>query len=76
MTLQRLILNFTREGIEIRTLYRSSFGNDPNTRARRWEEDRRAWCDYFGRLAECLGARAEGHDDRAQALVEKREESP
>jgi hypothetical protein len=38
--------------------------------ARRKEENRLAWCDYFERLAACLRSRAEEHDHRAQALLE------
>jgi hypothetical protein len=38
--------------------------------ARRREENRLAWCDYFGRLAGSLRARAEEYDHRAQALLE------
>jgi len=34
MSLQRLVLNFTREGIEVRTLYRSEDGPNPGTKAR------------------------------------------
>ena len=34
MTLQRLVLTFTREGVEIRTLYRSKDGPNPGTKAR------------------------------------------
>jgi len=37
MTLQRLVLTFTREGVEIRTLYRSKDGPNPGTKARRKE---------------------------------------
>lgn len=35
--LQRLVLTFTREGVEIRTFYRSKDGPGPNTKARRRE---------------------------------------
>ena len=38
--------------------------------ARRQEENRLAWCDYFERLATCLRARAEEYDHRAQRLLE------
>jgi len=38
--------------------------------ARRKEENRLAWCDYFERLAACLRARAEEYDHRAQTLME------
>ena len=38
--------------------------------ARRREENRLAWCDYFCRLAGTLRARAEEYDHRAQALLE------
>lgn len=34
MTLQRLVLNFTREGVEIRALYRTKSGPNPGTKAR------------------------------------------
>ena len=37
MTLQRLILTFKPEGVEIRTLYRSKDSHGPNTKARRRE---------------------------------------
>jgi hypothetical protein len=39
--------------------------------ARRREENRAAWCDYFSRLAGSLRARAEEYDHRAQALMEE-----
>jgi len=43
--------------------------------ARRREENRLAWRDYFERLAACLRARAEEYDHRAQILMEcEREE--
>jgi hypothetical protein len=42
--------------------------------ARRQEENRLAWCDYFGRLAASLRSRAEEYDHRAQALLEDRGE--
>jgi hypothetical protein len=38
--------------------------------ARRREENRLAWCDYFERLAACLRRRAEEYDRRAQTLME------
>jgi len=41
--------------------------------ARRREENRLAWCDYFSRLAGSLRARAEEYDQRA-ALLEDRGE--
>jgi len=34
MTLQRLVLTFTPEGVEIRTLYRRKNGPNPGTKAR------------------------------------------
>jgi len=37
MSLQRLVLTFKPEGVEIRTLYRSKDGPGPNTKAR-WRE--------------------------------------
>ena len=42
--------------------------------ARRREENRLAWCDYFERLAACLRARAEEYDHRAQTLMESERE--
>lgn len=42
-------------------------------KARRREENRQAWCDYFARLAGSLRARAEEYDQRA-ALLESRGE--
>ena len=42
--------------------------------ARRREENRRAWCEYFCRLAGSLRARAEEYDHRARALLEDRGE--
>jgi hypothetical protein len=41
--------------------------------ARRREENRLAWCDYFSRLAGSLRARAEEYDQRV-ALLEDRGE--
>ena len=38
--------------------------------ARRREENRLAWGDYFERLAESLRARAQEYDYRAQTLME------
>ena len=38
--------------------------------ARRREENRLLWCDYFAHLAGSLRARAEEYDHRAQALIE------
>jgi hypothetical protein len=43
-------------------------------RARKREEHRRAWCNYFCRLAVSLRARAEEYDHRAKALLEDRGE--
>ncbi len=37
MTLQRLVLTYTREGVEIRALYRSVAGAGPSTKARQRE---------------------------------------
>ena len=37
MSLQRLVLTFKPEGVEIRTLYRRKDGPGPNTKARRPE---------------------------------------
>ena len=36
----------------------------------RREENRIAWCDYFGRIAASLRARAEEYDQRAAKLLE------
>jgi hypothetical protein len=38
--------------------------------ARRREENRVAWCEYFSHLAGALRTRAEEYDHRAQALLE------
>ena len=38
--------------------------------AQRREENRIAWCDYFGRIAASLRARAEEYDQRAARLME------
>jgi len=35
--LQRLVIGFERDGIQVRTLYRSKAGPGPNTKARRLE---------------------------------------
>jgi hypothetical protein len=42
--------------------------------ARRQQENRLPWCDYFGRLATRVHSRAEEYDHRAQALLEDRGE--
>jgi hypothetical protein len=42
--------------------------------ARLEEENRLAWCDYFGRLVARVRSRAEEYDYRAQALLEDRGE--
>jgi hypothetical protein len=39
--------------------------------ARRQEENRLAWCEYFGRLSASPRSRAEEHDYKAQALLEE-----
>jgi hypothetical protein len=39
--------------------------------ARSQEENRLAWCEYFGRLAARVRSRAEEYDHRAQALLEE-----
>ena len=39
--------------------------------ARREEENRQAWCDYFCRIAGTLRARAEEYDRRAAQLEEE-----
>jgi hypothetical protein len=39
--------------------------------ARRREQNRRAWCEYFCRLADYLRARAEEYDRRAARLEEE-----
>jgi hypothetical protein len=41
--------------------------------ARKREEHRLAWCDYFERLAACLRARAEEYDQRVAQLEGKGE---
>ena len=38
--------------------------------AQRREENRILWCDYFGRIANSLRARAEEYDQRAAQLME------
>ena len=40
--------------------------------ARRQEENRLAWCDYFSHLAGSLRARADEYDRRARTLMENR----
>jgi hypothetical protein len=42
--------------------------------ARRREENRQAWCDYFARLAGSLRARAEEYDGRAERLMQDSQE--
>jgi hypothetical protein len=42
--------------------------------ARRQEENRLAWCHYFGRLAARVRSRAEEYDHRVEALLEDRGE--
>jgi hypothetical protein len=43
--------------------------------ARKREEHRLAWCDYFERLAACLRARAEEYDQRAALLTNTEEKA-
>jgi hypothetical protein len=43
--------------------------------ARRREENRLAWCEYFSRLAGSLRARAEEYDQRAARLEDRGEGS-
>jgi hypothetical protein len=40
--------------------------------AKKREENRAAWCEYFGQIAAGLRSRAEEYDHRAQALLEDR----
>jgi hypothetical protein len=54
---------------ELESLYMESIRR---YNARRREENRRAWCGYFERLAAKLRARAEELDHRAQTLLEDR----
>jgi hypothetical protein len=42
--------------------------------AKKREENRLAWCDYFSHLAGALRARAEEYDHRSRALLENRGE--
>jgi len=42
--------------------------------ARRREENRQAWCDYFARLAGSLRARAEEYDGCAERLMQDSQE--
>jgi len=42
--------------------------------AKRRQENRLAWCDYFSHLAGALRARAEEYDQRSRALLEYRGE--
>jgi len=42
--------------------------------AKRREENRLAWCDYFSHLAGALRARAEEYEHRSQSLLEDRGE--
>jgi hypothetical protein len=65
---------------------RSSRETDPDERdelwkasvaaynARRREENRLAWCDYFSHLASALRTRTQEYDHRVQALLEDRGE--
>jgi hypothetical protein len=66
---------------------RSSRETDPDERdelwkasvaaynARRREENRLAWCEYFSRLAGSLRARAEEYDQRAALLTNTEEKA-
>jgi hypothetical protein len=66
---------------------RSSQETDPDERdelwkasvaaynARRREENRLAWCEYFSRLAGSLRARAEEYDQRAALLTNTEEKA-
>jgi hypothetical protein len=60
MTLQRLVLTFTREGVEIRTLYRrrGQGGPGPNSKGRRREVEELTR-DGLTRALEALDAGAE-----------------
>ena len=73
--LTRMIERRSRKGDvdpeELEPLYMESIRR---YNARRREENRRAWCGYFERLAARLRARAEEYDHRAQALLEDRGE--
>jgi hypothetical protein len=42
--------------------------------AKRREENRLAWCDYFSHLAGALRARAEEYDHKAKTLMQTTEE--
>ena len=42
--------------------------------AKKREENRLAWCDYFSHLAGALRARADEYDHRSRALLEDRGE--
>ena len=57
MSLQRLVLTFKPEGVEIRTLYRSKDGPGPNSKARRREVEQLVREGLRQALASLEGAR-------------------
>ena len=71
--LKRLVLTFTREGIEIRTLYRTESGAGPNTKTRRREvtdlagEGLRQALASLESGAECVGT--SGFETREDTLL-------
>jgi hypothetical protein len=71
--LQRLIVSFKPEGVEIRTLYRSKDGHGPNTKARQREVEELTRIGLHNALqaleggAECVGT--SGFTSREDVLL-------
>jgi hypothetical protein len=77
MTLQRLVITFTREGVEIRSLYRTNQGPNPGTKARAKEVAELARSGLTQAL-EALDGRvdvtgASGFETREDALIASRQ---
>ena len=73
MTLQRLVLTFKPEGVEIRALYRSQDGPNPGTKARKREVEDLAR-EGLTQALEALEGRVDvvgesGYEVREDALV-------
>jgi hypothetical protein len=72
MSLQRLVLSFTREGIEIRTLYRRKNGPSPGTKTRAREVTalaREGLREALETLEGCVDIVGSGYDVREDVIA-------
>ncbi len=74
MTLQRLVLTFKPDGVEVRTLYRRKSGPNPGTKARRREVAQLARTGLLEALEAFDGSAGEDVEDLGTSGYEVRED--